>query len=212
MKATATLICLFITLTTVYGQEALRQKSTTKGLTVGFSGQYAFWNTIKDFDFYEIAQVNPGPGLGLRVGYGFNQRFEVALTADGAILNHAYYERNQTILSHLGLSGRVNIGSTTSRFRPFAELGGTLVGATSSPVLVNGRDELDLSMNGLALTAGAGIHYFFAPSFAISAQYAGSFGQFNRNSLSDGREVPFTTALNTHRASLGLTWFVRGRR
>ena len=212
MKVTFTLVCLLLTLSTVYGQEALRQKSTTNGLNVGLSGQYAFWNTIKDFDFYEVAQVNPGPGLGLRVGYGFNQRFEVALTADGAILNHAYYERNQTVLSHFGLSGRVNVGSTTSRFRPFAELGGTLVGATSSPVLVNGKDELDLYMSGLGLTAGAGFHYFFAPSVAVSAQYAGSFGQFNRNSLSDGREIPFSTALNTHRVSLGLTWFVRGRR
>lgn len=178
---------------------------------MGLSGQYAFWNTINNFDFYEIAQVNPGPGLGLRVGYGFNQRFEVALTADGAILNHTNNEQNQTIQNHIGLSGRVSFGSTTSRFRPFAELGPTLVGAISSPIFVDG-DELDLHMGGVAFTAGAGVHYFFASSFAVSAQYAGSFGQFNRNSLSDGRNVPFSTAISTHRVSLGLTWFVRGKR
>jgi opacity protein-like surface antigen len=212
MKYTITLVCLLLVQLTAVGQEALRQKSTTKGLSVGFSGQYAFWNTLNDFNFYDIAQVNPGPGTGLRVGYGFNQRFEVALSADGAILNHAYYEWNKTILSHLGLSGRVTLGSTTSRFRPFAELGATLVGATSGPLYDDNGDEVDLYMRGVAFTAGAGVHYFLNPSFALSAQYSGSFGEFNQNSLSDGRDVPFSTAINTHRASLGLTWFVRGRR
>ena len=212
MKYTFTLVCLLLIHLTSVGQEALRQKSTTKGLNVGLSGQYAFWNTINDFAFYDVARVKPGPGLGLRVGYGFNQRFELALTADGAILNHIQYERNQTVLSHIGLSGRVTLGSTTSRFRPFADLGATLVGAMSSPVSDGRGGELDLYMGGLALTAGAGGHYFFAPSFAVSAQYAGSFGQFNRNNLSDGREITAQTAISTHRASLGLTWFVRGRR
>jgi opacity protein-like surface antigen len=212
MKHITTLVALLLTFSMAYGQKALRQKSNTKGLNVGISAQGAFWNTLNDFDFYEIAQVNPGLGLGLRVGYGFSQRFEVALTADGAIMNHQFYPRNQTIMSHVGLSGRVTLGSTTSRFRPFGELGGTLVGATSSPISDGRGGEVDLYMSGVAFTAGAGVHYFFAPSFAVSAQYAGSFGQFNQNSLSDGRSVPFSTAINTHRASLGLTWFVRGRR
>jgi len=212
MKYPIILVCLLLGQLTAFGQEALRQKSTTKGLNVGLSGQYAFWNTLNDFNFYDVSQVNPGPGLGLRVGYGFNQRFELALSADGAILNHVQYERNQTVLSHFGLSGRVTLGSTTSRFRPFADLGATLVGAMSSPISDGRGGEVALYMGGLGLTAGAGVHYFFAPSFAVSAQYAGSFGQFNRNSLSDGRKVPFSTAINTHRASLGLVWFVKGRR
>jgi opacity protein-like surface antigen len=123
-----------------------------------------------------------------------------------------YDSAKRPILSHLGLSGRVTLGSTTSRFRPFAELGATLVGATSSPLFDDNEDEVDLYMRGVAYTAGAGVHYFLNPSFALSAQYAGSFGEFNQNSLSDGTDVPFSTAINTHRASLGLTWFVRGKR
>ena len=216
MKVTFTLVCLLLTLSTVYGQEALRQKSNTKGLNIGLSGQYAFWNIVDNPGFREVAQINPGFGLGVRLGYGFSQRVEAALSADVSILSHTnpnYYRFSMT-LSHLDLTGRLNIGSTTSRFRPFIGAGVTMISSTAGPYAAGtgaNAYEVNLIMNGTGLAAGAGINYFFGVPLAVSARYMGSFGQFTNNRLSNGTDLT-KTAINTHRASLGLTWFVRGRR
>lgn len=151
------------------------------------------------------------------MGYGFSQRVEAALSADVSILSHTNpdYYRFLMTLSHLDLTGRLNIGSTTSRFRPFIDAGVTMITSTAGPYAAGtgaNAYEVDLIMNGTGLAAGVGINYFFGVPLAVSVRYMGLFGQFTNNRLSNGIDVTAKTAINTHRVSLGLTWFVRGRR
>ncbi len=216
MKTIITLLCIALTTTLTMGQTILRQRSNTRGLNLSVYGQFTNWTTTNE-NYKDLFVKTRGPGGGFRIGYGFSHNIEFFGQADGAYVTSPSpdYDGFGIAIAHLEVGGRLNIGSTTSRFRPFVDIGYSLVGASAHPVIYDG-DEGTTKLYGRGILGGIGINYFMTIPLAINLRYSGVFGNFN--------EVYFEndpTSLTTFygkpdigigRASFGLTWYLRGGR
>lgn len=214
MKTITTLLYVAFSLTTALGQEALRQRSNTRGLNLGVHGQYMFWGTT-DSDYKDLFVKTNGPGASLRIGYGFSHGIEAFVQIDGSYLTTSNPDINESYgitLANLEIGGRLNIGSTTSRLRPFFDLGYSRVGASANPVVYdNGTGTA--SMYGGGLLIGGGLNYFLSIPFAITLRGSTVIGRFNSIDFEGDPITSFGKPdIGIARASLGLTWYLRGRR
>ncbi len=197
-----------------FGQDALRQRSDTRGLNLGLYGQYVNWGTT-DEDYKDLLVKTKGPGVGLRIGLGLSHRIELFSQVDASYLttNKPDIASDFSVtLVHLEAGGRLNIGATTSRFRPFIDVGYSLVGAIVDPVKY-GSEVGTANLYGRGILLGGGINYFLAIPFAINLRYSGVIGRFNSINFEDETITNFGKPdIGVGRASLGLTWYLRGRR
>ena len=204
--------CLLVS--TANGQEALRQRSTTKGLNFGLYGQYAHWNTSSR-DFSLLTKGVSGPGIGLRLGYGIKQAYEVFLQGDFSVMSNANTGID-VAMGHFDAGLRFNVGSTTSRFRPLLDLAYSAVVA-SSDVLYYG-DPGTLTLAGSGLTGGLGFNYFLSIPWAVHVRYSRVLiGSFSSNTFTSengiGEDaIDDKMLMGTGRLSVGITYYLRGRR
>lgn len=159
----STLAMAFLAPAALAGQE-VADPSITRGLHLSLrTGGMGFG--------FEDDRDATGGGLGLRIGYGFNDRFTAYLGLDGAEMSDADFE---------GLPGDEDLGTavvelggrfhfrTRERWVPFAEGSISLIG------LVFDDDEgREVGYGGPAGSVGAGLMFFAAPTVAIEA--GGSF-------------------------------------
>ncbi|GAB3946366.1 hypothetical protein GCM10028805_16750 [Spirosoma harenae] len=171
--------------------QTIRQRSTTEGLSVGLQGHYMGWSS----DYFQFLDENSGsgPGIGGRIGYGLNQRYEVFAQYDMTFLNADNIAAKTFGFSHITGGVRFNFSATTHALRPFAELGYVYQTGKADQVLNANLGRDNLLFKGGALHVGAGLNYFVAlpvaitlnGSFQAGGKYPVSVNGFDQNQKAD---------------------------
>lgn len=146
--------------------QTIRQRSTTEGLNLGIQGHYMGWSS--DYFQFLDERSGSGPGIGGRVGYGFNQRFEVFAQYDFTSLNSTNIAAQSFHFTHTTAGVRFNFSATTHALRPYAEVGYAYQTGKADQVLNSNGGRDNLIFKGGSLHVGAGINYFVALPVAIS--------------------------------------------
>lgn len=165
----------------------------TRGFTLGFQlNGNALTNDPSD------VVKESGAGGGLSLGYGVSDRATLFLRGNVA------YEMAQ---ADLGM--RYRLGSPGSALRPYAEVAVSRVGTmTGGAAFAEPGDNFvgRLRVSGPAITAGAGVEYFFTRSLALDAGVSYSRGRFTHGSLG-GHDVKIDREnFSTRRLNIGFTW------
>lgn len=182
-------------------------RSNTEGFSISGNLSYLNWssNYITQLD----EQEPNGVGGGLRLGYGFNQRFELFAGLDG----YAFRLNNPDIWNTFGMGTlsaglRVNLGGTLQPIRPFVEVGYAGQNFTMDPIFYAGDPTAyELRMKGSALVGSVGINYFLTQNLALHASLGGSLGKMNSFLLND---IGYTDRpdVRTVRATVGLSFYI----
>jgi hypothetical protein len=150
-----------------------------------------------------------GLGLGLTVGYGFNDRFALYGTADAGFVEYdpdnpdALGENYESVTVDLG--ARMTFGHEFMRFRPFINA------AISGVVKTEEEEEADSAQSvvtsGGGLTVGGGFQYFYNYRWAVLLGIQATMGAFSEREVGDQtfvftRGVPY----EHYRVQLGLNW------
>ncbi|GAB4013634.1 hypothetical protein GCM10028808_33340 [Spirosoma migulaei] len=146
--------------------QTIRQKSTTEGLSFTLQGHYLGWSS--DHFQYLDENAGSGPGIGGRVGYGFNQRLDVFAQYDIAFLDATKIAGKSFHFSHATAGLRFNFSTTTQALRPFAELGYAYQTGKADLVLNGNGGRDNILFKGGALHVGAGLNYFVSLPVAIT--------------------------------------------
>jgi opacity protein-like surface antigen len=159
----------------------------------------------------EGTEAETGGGLGLALGYGFNDRIILYLNVDGTAVE---YDEDVTdspddtySLVHADLGVRMNFGHPGLKLRPYINAAFTGIAAAEEYELAG--EDLDQVISGGGLTVGGGIQYFFSPALALDLGLQATQGAFTRVSIDDEDEElspDDVTAFTTSRVQLGLTW------
>ncbi len=205
MKHLALFISLILLGSGAYAQDI---RSNTEGFSISGNLSYLHWSST---DLNQLDEQEPnGVGAGLRVGYGFNQRFEIFLGLDGH--SFALNTPNEWTSYNMGsFSGglRVNLAGTLQRLRPFVEVGYVSQGFTIDPIVLNNGDPTlyELRMKGSGLMASAGINLFLTRNLTLNAALGASLGKMKSFLLND---VGLTDRpdVRTVRASVGVSYFI----
>ncbi len=196
---------LLMTLST-YAQDVV---SNTEGVTISATLDYARWSSS---DLGQLDEQEPnGAGLGLRVGYGFNQRFELFARLKGysfALNDPEAWDRYSMASLAGGL--RLNLGGTLQRLRPFVEAAYSSQYFIIGPITLNNGDPniYELKMRGPALQVAGGLNFFITKSLAFNASVGGSFGRASSFLLNDNGGFDDRPDLRTLQGNAGLTFFI----
>ncbi len=169
-------LLFFISITAFSQKDAKMMRSSTQGFSVSVNANYMGWAS----DFFQVLdQEEPnGAGIGLQVGFGINEHLELIARFDKSSLSQNfdwdYFNYNNT-----GLAVRFNFGSTTKRFRPFLELGGTQSKFAVSPLSLNNQ-LVDYDLKGLGLSYSGGFNLFITRNISLELSALGSSGGFNK--------------------------------
>lgn len=154
----------------------------------------------------EDAESESGGGIGLAVGYGFNERVTLLLNVDAARMEYEDGEDEdlddgEYDLATADLALRFSFGGTAQKLRPYVTTGFTGV------VMGDEGDGLELSTSGGGITLGGGLEYFLTPSLALDAALNVTTGSFTTVEL-DGDEEDLDAGIgfNHGRLQLGVTW------
>jgi hypothetical protein len=148
-----------------------------------------------------------GMGLGLTVGYGFNDRVALYATVDGGFIeyhpdNPAAVDENYGSVT-VDLGARMSFGNEFRRLRPF-------INAAISGVVTSEEDEEleETAMtSGGGLTVGGGAQYFYNYRWAFLLGFQATMGAFTETEVGDEvrlftRGVPYSH----YRLQVGLNW------
>lgn len=184
------------------GLKAQDIQSNTEGFNIGLHAGVGNWSSSYFLNLDELEPI--GVGGGIRLGYGFNQRFEV-FTQYNAQSFKLKNDWDTYRISSLGAGLRVHFGGTLQRLRPYVEGGLAGVNLLINPVLFNGN-LVEYRLKGTSLALGTGVNYFLFPNVALHANVAGTFGKFNSFQV-DGRGIQDHPDSRTLRFSLGINIF-----
>lgn len=199
LRATVLLLVFLTNLTSLQAQDI---QSNTEGANIQLYGSLVRWSSTF-FDQLDESDPN-GLGGGIRLGYGFNQRFEVFAQYEAQTLKlKADWDVNR--MSTLVAGVRANFGGTLQKVRPFVEAGYALTGLTIDPVSLNGRF-YEFKLKGPGVWIGGGANYFITPQLAINGRVGGTFGKFN-SFLASGQGFEDRPDVRTFRASIGISYF-----
>ncbi|WP_428653970.1 outer membrane beta-barrel protein [Runella sp.] len=200
MLRAASLLLVFLTaLSSLQAQDI---QSNTEGININLYGSFVRWSS-SHFDQLDESDPN-GIGGGIRLGYGFNQRFEAFAQYEAQTLNlKSDWKVNR--MSTIVAGVRANFGGTLQKIRPFAEVGYALTNLTIDPVSLNGR-LYEFKLKGPGVWIGVGANYFITPQLAINGRVGGTFGKFN-SFLANGQGFVDRPDVRTFRASIGISYF-----
>lgn len=137
-----------------------------------------------------------GAGGGLTLGYGVNDRLTLFLRGDVG------YE-----MSQVDLGTRYRLGTPGSALRPYAEVAVSRVGTGMVRSDVGGEPFGDrLRVGGPALSAGAGVEYFFSRKLAVDVGLSHTRGRFTQGTLRDDEIQSGRPGFSTTRLNVGFTW------
>lgn len=150
-----------------------------------------------------------GGGLGLALGYGFNDRITLYFNLDAAAVEYdedaidAPDDTYDLVTGDLGV--RVNFGNPALKLRPYINAAFTGVAAAEQYEFAG--EDVDQIIAGGGVTIGGGLQYFFSPRLALDLGLQATQGAFTEVSIDDEEEefeegVAFTSS----RVQLGLTW------
>jgi Outer membrane protein beta-barrel domain len=196
---------LLIVLFCSFGAFAQDIRSNTEALSVGVQGNFVRWSS-QFFSRLDAEDPN-GLGGGVRVGYGFNQRFEAFASYDLQTFSVSNNEWDTFRMSSLAAGMRVNFGGTLQALRPFAELGVASTGFKIDPVLLNNQLVTYQLRGGANLWLGCGTNFFLTPNIALNATVNATTGKFS-NFLVAGTGTAEQPDLRTFRFSVGVSYFL----
>lgn len=154
----------------------------------------------------EDAEIESGGGLGLALGYGFNERVTLYANIDGAQMEYENGEDDDLddgkyALATVDLGLRFNFGNESQKLRPFFNAAITGVG------LGDEAEGIELLIGGAGFTLGGGVQYFFTRSLALDAGLNVTTGSFTTYEV-DGEEENLEEGVgfNHGRLQLGVTW------
>ncbi len=203
MKRIVYSLILFILSMGTYAQDI---RSNTEGLSLSGSFNYINWSSS---DLNQLDEREPnGVGGGLRLGYGFNQRFEAFAAFDAHNFALNYSDEWSYYNSAFAAGLRINLGGTLQLIRPFVEVGYARQNFTIDPLFYTGDPTAyELRMKGSALIAAAGINYFLTQNLALNASLGGSLGRMNSFLLN---EIGYTDRpdVRTLQVKVGLSYFI----
>jgi opacity protein-like surface antigen len=155
------------------------------------------------------AEMENGGGLGVAVGWGFNDRIALYFNVDGAAIEYdedtedAPDDTYTAVTADLGV--RMNFGNEGMRVRPYinAALSGLAL-VEEGEVL---GEDVEATLSGGGLTVGGGLQYFFSPSFALDLGLQATQGALTDIVVDDeDEELDEAIAFTASRIQLGLTW------
>lgn len=193
MRSTFVVVPALLTLLASAGHA---QKSNTKG----FLGNVHYSRTslkIEDSD-----RTDQGNGAGLRLGWGFNDKFTVflGLTASKLIIEDDGGDGDYGLgQGDLGLT--FNFANTNRALVPYLEV------ALSSHAIAYETIGGDVAQAGTGFTFGGGVNYFFSRSAALQLGLNFTTATFDDMEL-DGDQVPDSDFnASGGRLMIGFNWY-----
>ena len=196
VRALALAATLSGALVTAASAQVVEPRSKTSGVNIGL---FLNGSAVQVEDSEE---VESGGGLGLHLGYGFNQRIQLFARANMANIEGSDGSGNYD-MAHFDLGVRYSFGGAASALRPFVQ--GALNGRAAAFETVEG----DLEARGPGFTAGGGLEYFFSRTVALEAGLAFSFGEFNEGRLGNSDWVDLENeafGVTTTRFDIGVSF------
>ncbi|SOE20248.1 Outer membrane protein beta-barrel domain-containing protein [Spirosomataceae bacterium TFI 002] len=184
------ILIILLTSNFTFAQEGpLEMKSNTEGFSVGVNFNSLGWSS----DYFTLLddQESNGVGVGVELGYGITQRFEVIGRFDFSTLA-LENEWDYFTMGNAELMARFNPGATTKKFRPYVELGVGNQGVSVSPIFFNNQ-QVEYAFSGIGFAYGAGLNFFLNRNLLITANLAGSTGNmssFTINGVGGIEDVP----------------------
>jgi len=146
-----------------------------------------------------------GMGLGLTLGYGFNERITLYATIDAGYIDYdpenpaAEGEDYESMTVDFG--ARMNFSHEGRRMRPY--INAAITGITTS-------DDSELGTaftSGSGVTVGGGFQWFFSRRWALDTAVQATAGAFTETSVDDDTEVFAEGQAFTHvRVHFGVIW------
>lgn len=155
------------------------------------------------------AEMENGGGVGLTLGYGFNERSALYLTVDAAAIEYDEDEDDAAQDAYgtgtVDLGVRMNFGNESLKLRPYVNAALTAFAVVEEFEVAG--DDVETSLSGGGLTVGGGLQYFFSPKLALDLGLQATQGAFTNVSVDDEDEdLEQGIAFTTSRVQLGLTW------
>jgi opacity protein-like surface antigen len=152
-----------------------------------------------------------GGGLGLALGYGFNDRIILFFNVDAATVEYdeevsgsAEDDTYDALTGDLGV--RVNFGNEGMKLRPYINAAFTGVAIMEKGEALPG-DEVETTLSGGGITIGGGLQYFFSRTLALDVGLQATQGAFTTFTVdNDDEELETGIAFGTSRLQLGVTW------
>jgi hypothetical protein len=182
---------------------ALRaQESDNTGFVIGLHAVPMGLDGVGEATFSE-----QGMGMGLTVGWGFNDRVALYGTVDGGYIDYdpdnpaAVGEDYE--LATVDLGARMNFGNEFMRMRPF-------INAALSAVMTTEDGELEgetVTVSGGGLTVGGGFQYFYRYHWAMLLAVQATMGAFTEADT-DEETIEFAEGFpySHYRVQFGVNW------
>lgn len=153
--------------------------------------------------------TDAGGGLGVAVGYGFNERIILLLNVDGASLESddavagTRSEPYDVVTADLGV--RMNLGNEGMKTRPY--INAAFTGIVQAYEFSAGGADNEVVVSGGGLTIGGGVQYFLSPGFALDLAVQATQAAFTEVTVNDiDEELAEGDAITASRVQLGVTW------
>lgn len=198
MLATA---CI-LTLLGVSARPLAGQKSTTRGLNLGFHFQAASLSV-------EEEEGEGGGGAGFRIGYGFNRIVTVYFEADGVSVDsdNADAFQGTWTLGHADLGVRFHFANTLRSWVPYLDVAIGGRGASVKDVESNGTEIGDIKFSGSSFSFGGGIYLYLSQTFGVDLALKFSDGTFNEVDLGAVSLNNLDIDATSTRFKVGIVWW-----
>jgi hypothetical protein len=177
------------------------QKSTTRGLNLGFHLQAASLS-VQD------GNSDGGAGAGFRIGYGLNRIITLYFELDGiSVESEGSNEfRGTWSLAHTDLGARFHFASTLRSWVPYlVAVGGRA--ATVSDATSNGAEVGDINFLGGSFSLGGGIYLYFTETFGLDVGLKLTGGEFDEVDLGPVIVDDLDIDASSSRFKVGIVWW-----
>lgn len=178
------------------------QKSTTRGLNLGFHLQAASLS-VQDSD------AEGGGGAGFRVGYGFNRIVTLYFELDGITVDskNANDFEGTWALAHGDLGVRFHLANALRAWVPYLDVAVGGRGASVSGVTSNGVEVGDVNFSGGSFSVGGGIYVYFSRTFGMDVGLKVSNGTFDEVDLGAVSLKNLDIDATSTRFKVGIVWW-----
>jgi len=178
------------------------QKSTTRGLNLGFHLQAASLSV-------EGEAGDGGGGAGIRVGYGLNRIVTIYFESDGVSVDSENSDEFQGTwtLGHADLGVRFHLANTLRSWVPYLDVAIGARAASVKDVEANGQSVGDVRIDGGTFSLGGGIYAYFSQTFALDVGLKFSGGEFTEIDLGEISLNDLDIDANSIRFKVGVVWW-----
>ena len=178
------------------------QKSTTRGLNLGFHLQAASLS-IQD------QEGDGGGGAGFRVGYGINRIVTLYFELDGITVESKSADSFQGTwaLGHGDLGARFHFANSLRSWVPYLDVAVGGRGASVSGVRSDGEKVGDINFSGGSFSLGGGIYFYFKQTLGMDLGLKVSSGEFTEVDLGSVSLNNLDIDATSTRLKIGIIWW-----